>query len=89
MLMGIGIAYDTASEITPTDTKAKKAEDDPRLMSPSNISTTVVNPSAQMGTPCRLSTRLHSLEIVMALSRTKAHMQRDAPTVMEMEKKEK
>lgn len=40
--IAMGIPYDTAKEITPTETNARNADDDPRLISPSSICTTVV-----------------------------------------------
>lgn len=40
--IAMGIPYDTAKEITPTETNARNADDDPRFISPSNICTTVV-----------------------------------------------
>lgn len=85
--MAMGMPYDTAKEITPTETNAKKAELLPKLISPSNNWIKVVSTSAQMGVPCFLSTRDHSVANGMALSRAKAHVHRDAATVMEMEQK--
>lgn len=35
--MEIGIAYEIASDMTPTDTNARKAEDEPRLIKPRSI----------------------------------------------------
>lgn len=37
MLMTIGMAYVIDSEITPTETNARNAEDEPRLISASSI----------------------------------------------------
>lgn len=87
MEMAIGIPYDTAREITPTETNARKADDEPRLMRPSSICTAVVSTSDQMGVPWRVSTLDQRRETGMALSRAKAQVQRDAATVMEMEQK--
>ena len=47
----IGNAYDSAKAMTPTDTKAVKAEEDPRSISPSSISTMVTKNKAFTGTP--------------------------------------
>lgn len=83
--MAIGMPYETARDITPTDTNARNADDDPKLMRPSSIWTTVVNTRDQIGVPWRVSTLDHSRETGMALSRAKAHVHRDAATVMEIE----
>ena len=52
MEMEIGIAYEMANDMTPTDTKARKADEEPRLIKPSSICTTVVRASAKMGVSC-------------------------------------
>jgi len=56
MLMTIGIAYDTANEMTPTETNARNADEDPRFISPRSICTIVVKTRAQIGTPCLMLT---------------------------------
>lgn len=85
--MAMGIPYDTASEMTPTLTNARNADEEPRFTTPNNIWMAVVRPSAQMGAPWRESTLDQRRSSGIALSRENAQVHRDAATVAEMEQK--
>src|SRR5687768_6737127 len=52
MEMAQGTAYEIASDMTPTETKARNAEEEPRLIRPRSICTTVVRARAKMGVSC-------------------------------------
>lgn len=73
-----------ASAMTPTDTNAVNADEEPKLMRPSSICTTVTRMRAFSGTPRVVLTVAKTEEQGSARSRAKAHVQRDAATVMEM-----
>ena len=71
--------------MTPTDTKAVKAELEPRLISPSSICTIVVRIKALTGTASFSLTTENIAAPGIASSRANAHVHLEAATVIEIE----
>lgn len=71
--------------MTPTETNARNADDEPRLINPRSSWIRVVSASAKIGVPWRSSILDHRLAKGIALSRANAHVVLEAATVMDME----
>ena len=87
MRKAMGMPYETAKAMTPTEMKALKADVDPKLISPSSNCIRVTSATARTGMPRRSSTLDQTEDRGTALSRAKAQVVREAATVIEMDAK--
>jgi hypothetical protein len=85
MEIAIGIAYEAAKDMTLTETKELKADDEPKLIKPSSSCTTAASIAALSGVSVLGLTFANHRERGMPSSRAKAHVVRETAVVIEIQ----